>query len=411
MKLNTLIDKVLEIIKMRGYKEDTWKHGFRNGKFSSLRQYFEDKGMDAFDVGIAREYIAYIQMRHENGKLSYSRCAHLKKVAAWFIEVYETGDLQWKTQHVSKFSVNEYYKTVLTEYIASKGDGFSKGSAANLKSVVLQFLDYLQNTKGYADFSGLVKQDAHDFVEFISPRYKSRLGNVVYLVKSFLAYLFNQNIVNADMSLSLRTPNRRRVRVLPCFSRDEANRILAQPNRNTPIGMRNFAILILAKDTGLRRGDIVNLKITDIDWRNGNLTITQNKTRNPLTLPLKPETEGAIAHYILNARPKSESQNVFLRQYAPHNALSPQNVGAIFSQNMLDAGIEHIPYDGKSIHALRRSIASWMLDEGISLEDVSQILGHKSINSTKQYLSFDDINLKKCALSLCCIEVAKEGLF
>jgi site-specific recombinase XerD len=78
---------------------------------------------------------------------------------------------------------------------------------------------------------------------------------------------------------------------------------------------------------------------------------------------------------------------------------------------MLKAEIEHIPYDGKSIHAMRRSIASWMLESDVSLETVSQILGHKDINSAKRYLSFDDANLKKCALSLHGIEVTKEGLF
>jgi len=77
---------------------------------------------------------------------------------------------------------------------------------------------------------------------------------------------------------------------------------------------------------------------------------------------------------------------------------------------MLGAGIEYAPYEGKSVHALRRSIASWMLESNIPLETISQVLGHKNTNSTKRYLSFDDNNLKKCALSLRGIEVTKEGL-
>ena len=160
----------------------------------------------------------------------------------------------------------------------------------------------------------------------------------------------------------------------------------------------------------MRQGDIVNIMLTDIDWRNSRFSITQNETKSLLVLPLEPDMKYAIADYILNGRPKMETQNVFLRQYAPHIGLSPQNIGTIFTRYMVNAGINHVPYDGKSIHALRLSIASWMLESGTSLETVSQVLRHKDINPAKRYLSFNYADFKKCALSLHGIEVTKEGL-
>jgi len=410
MKLDALIDQILLITKEWGYAEGTWKNAIRNGRFSSLRQFFEDKGTDEFNIGIVREYMTAMQKRYENGEISYGRCTHLKKQAAWVIEVYETGDLQWKNHGKSKIRINYYFENVLREYILSKGAGKSKGSIATLKSVIMQLLDYLHNIKAYDDFSCFVYQDAHGFIEFIAQRYKSRLDNIVFYVKHFLIYLYEQNILSSDFSKSLQSPIQKRVRVLPCLSHNDTNKILAQPDRNTQKGKRDFAILVLARDTGLRRGDIANLKITDFDWRTGALTIIQNKTQNPLTLPLEPTVEYAVADYILNGRPKSNANNVFLRHHAPHVGLSPQSIGIIFRDCMLKAGIEHVPYDGKSIHALRRSIASWMLESEVSLETVSQVLGQKDMNSAKRYLSFDDANLKKCALSLHGIEVKKGGL-
>ena len=68
MKLDTLIDQVLALVKERGYTEGTWKHGLRNGRFSSLRQFFEERGAAEFDTEIARDYMAFIQKRHKRAK-------------------------------------------------------------------------------------------------------------------------------------------------------------------------------------------------------------------------------------------------------------------------------------------------------------------------------------------------------
>jgi site-specific recombinase XerD len=410
MKLDALIDQTLSIIKERGYTEKTWKNAFRNGKFNSLRQYYNDRGTDEFNADITQEYIAAIRNRYKFGELSYSRCAHLVKLAAWIIEVHETGSLQWQAGIKSNIILNEYFDSALHKYLESEKSSRSKGSLANRKSAILLFLDYLQNAKGHNDFSRLACHDVHGFIEFTSPRYKNGLDYAVYAVKCFLTFLKEHNIISSDLSPSIQSPVRKRVRVLPCFTHDEADRILAQPDRNASVGKRNYAILILARDTGLRKGDIANLKLLDINWINHSLTIKQSKTSEPLTLPIEPNVENAIADYILNGRPNSNVRNVFLREYAPHTELSPKSIGSIFCRYLPGAGIEHEPHDGKSIHALRRSIASWMLDSGVSLEEVSQILGHRDMNSTKRYLPFDDANLKKCALTLCGIEVAKEGL-
>jgi hypothetical protein len=222
MKLDALIDQTLAIIKEMGYTENTWKHSFRNGRFSSLRQYFEDRGTDEFDVRIVREYMSAMQKRYENGEISYSRCTHLKKLAAWIIEIYETGELQWKIGTKSKIKANEYFENALREYINSKN--LSKDSIATLKSVILHLFDYLQNVKEYDDFSHLTHQDVHGFIEFTAARYKSRLDNIVYHVKRFLIYLNEQNIVASDFSRSLRSPIQKRVRMLPCLSHDEVSK-------------------------------------------------------------------------------------------------------------------------------------------------------------------------------------------
>lgn len=93
----------------------------------------------------------------------------------------------------------------------------------------------------------------------------------------------------------------------------ELNLILKQVNTETPAGKRDYAIIQLGITSGLRAGDITNLKLTDIDWKNNEIHLIQGKTKQPLSLPLEEHTGNAIIDYVLNGRPKSESSYMFLR--------------------------------------------------------------------------------------------------
>ncbi|MDR0794582.1 MAG: tyrosine-type recombinase/integrase [Tannerella sp.] len=101
---------------------------------------------------------------------------------------------------------------------------------------------------------------------------------------------------------------------------------------------------------------------------------------------------------------------LFLRHHAPYTKLSQQAITTLFTKYRTVAGVAHTEGDGKSFHGLRRSIASWMLEAEIPLTTISQVLGHRSMDSAKPYLSVDEKNLRKCSLSLDGINVSKEGL-
>lgn len=202
----------------------------------------------------------------------------------------------------------------------------------------------------------------------------------------------------------------RTTQILKGFTREEVDRISAQPDRNTPIGKRNYAILLLGANTGLRIGDITNLKFADIDWSSDEVSIIQQKTGKRLILPLELETKNAIMDYIDSGRPKCRLTYVFLRHCAPYNMLSQQAVTVFFSRYRTSAGILTTPYDGKSFHGLRRSIARWMLEAEVPLTTISQVLGHRDLDSAVPYLSFDENRLRLCGLSLSGIEVTKDRL-
>ncbi len=205
-------------------------------------------------------------------------------------------------------------------------------------------------------------------------------------------------------------PAQKKDKVLLGFTHGEVDCILAQPPRTTAMGKRDYAILLLAKNTGLRIGDIIGLRLSDIDWKKSELAVVQRKTGQALLLPLDNETQDAIAEYILEGRPQHACPYIFMKSNAPYGPLTSQAVSTLFRKYRSTAGVKSTPYCGKSFHGLRRSIAHWMLEAEVPLTTISQVLGHNRLDSAVPYLSFDEKNLRMCALGLDGVECRKEGL-
>ena len=160
-----------------------------------------------------------------------------------------------------------------------------------------------------------------------------------------------------------------------------------------------MAIIELGASTGLRAIDIVNLKLTDIDWLKGEIHIFQSKTGKSLSLPIIPKTGECIKDYILNSRPKSECKEIFLREKAPFTPITAVAVAYMFNKYCGKAGIKRVAFDGKGFHSLRCRLAKNMITAGIPITTISQVLGHTNIETTKIYLSLDSENLKECSLN------------
>jgi integrase len=189
---------------------------------------------------------------------------------------------------------------------------------------------------------------------------------------------------------------------------EELEQILNVIDTSTEVGKRNRAIILLGATTGLRACDIIRLKLTDIDWRKGEIRIEQSKTNQAIRLPLLSEAGDAIQDYILNARPLSHCSELFLRCAAPRTVIENATaVGTMFKDYERRAGIVRQPFDGKGFHGLRRRLAKKLLVSGSSLTIVAQVLGQTDMHSALQYLALDTGNLKECALSFSGIPVER----
>ncbi|MFD9668367.1 tyrosine-type recombinase/integrase [Rhodococcus sp. NPDC059968] len=187
---------------------------------------------------------------------------------------------------------------------------------------------------------------------------------------------------------------------MPRFTQDEVARLLAVIDTATAVGNRDYAMVRLAVSTGLRCGDITDLRLESIDWRRDEIRIVQRKTSATLALPLTAEAGNAVADYVLNARPASDAPEVFLRAYAPHVKLTGPTGALIMRRYLAAAGIHHKAGDGKTFHALRRTLGTRLIETGTELPMTAQILGHSRIDSSKRYIALDTDSLRECYLPL-----------
>ena len=176
---------------------------------------------------------------------------------------------------------------------------------------------------------------------------------------------------------------------------EEVERVIALCDPVSPVGKRDRAILLLLARLGLRAGDIVQLRLGDIDWKDAWILVS-GKSRRETQLPLTQEVGQAIVDYLRDGRPQSDSDAAFVRSRAPFRAFAkPAAISVIVKRAMQRAGVT-CPSRGAA-HVLRHSAASSMLRQGASLQDIAAILRHRSIETTQIYAKIDATSLRQIA--------------
>ena len=146
---------------------------------------------------------------------------------------------------------------------------------------------------------------------------------------------------------------------------------------------------------GLRAVEIVFLTLEDVDWAAGTLTVTLKGGRRSV-YPLTEEIGEAIADYLRNGRPKSNERRVFLQTRAPFRAFRRGcNLGDMIRDRVERAGVD-APTRGT--HQFRHALATKLLNEGVSLSDIGDVLGHRKADTTRIYAKVDIVALRTLAL-------------
>lgn len=225
-------------------------------------------------------------------------------------------------------------------------------------------------------------------------------GTVLYVLKNYLLYIYNAGFSDTVLSEclpKLRVP--RNGSIPHAWSKEELRAILDAIDREDPAGKRNYAILLLVMQTGLRAADIRRLKLEDIDWQAHKMRLVTGKTDCEIELPILEDTGWAIIDYLRNGRPKTDCHCVFVRHTAPYTPIgSTATLDSALSRYIMKAGITINKHEHHGMHTLRSSLAKNMLDAGAPLPIISQTLAHQNVNTTAIYLKIDIDGLRQCAL-------------
>ncbi len=184
------------------------------------------------------------------------------------------------------------------------------------------------------------------------------------------------------------------------WSSEEISQTLGTIERTSPIGKRDYAILAIAANLGLRSVDIISLTIDNFDWKNSTINIIQSKTGEPLSLPLSEQIGKAVIDYWQNGRPKTVANELFVQYTLPYGKLTPGTTYHVFNRYFLAAGIPTPSGKKHGLHSLRHSLASRLLEADTPVNVIGNILGHVNSETASQYIRIDVDKLRECALEV-----------
>ena len=250
---------------------------------------------------------------------------------------------------------------------------------------------------GQVELSVLCAADVVGFVQRQATRiHLKRAKLMTTALRSFLQYARYRGDINIDLAAAVRTIANWSMASIPrSLPPDQVELVLAHCNRQTAIGRRDYAILLLLARLGLRAGEVAALRLEDIDWQAGRLTV-RGKGSQWSQLPLPAEVGEAIAAYLQDGRPRATSRFLFLRGRAPVVSFkSQQAVGSVVKHALARAGID-APHKGA--HQFRHTLATQMLGQGSSLAEIGELLRHRSPQTTAIYAKVDFATLRTLAL-------------
>lgn len=250
---------------------------------------------------------------------------------------------------------------------------------------------------GSVDLSGLCAADVVGFVRRQATRLsQARAKCATIALRSFLRYLRYRGEIALDLAAAVPTvPNWSMTGIPRAISADHVRAVLASCRRDTAVGCRDYAILMLLARLGLRASEIVALTLDSIDWELGCLTVV-GKGGQSSQLPLPAEVGEVIADYLQRGRPRSGYRTLFLRANAPIRGFGSQtSIGSIVRAAITRAGIE-TSHGGS--HQFRHALACEMLRHGATLTEIGSLLRHRHPKTTGIYAKVDFAALRPLSL-------------
>ena len=250
---------------------------------------------------------------------------------------------------------------------------------------------------------GLARCDAGTVGAFVSTLagYQAKtVEQKLCALRSFLRFASEESLtafVTAEAVPAV--PSGKQARVPSVWDPAGVARIVEAVDRGSPCGKRDYAIILLVARLGLRTIDVKQLEFSDFDWPGNRLSVVQAKNGHRVWLPLLKDVGWAVIDYVRAGRPASDCPQVFLRHTAPVGPFSERD--HLHQILVKHARAAHVPVSEErchGMHSLRHALATRLMEDGTPVEQIADILGHQSVQSTGVYLKSSLGLLARCAL-------------
>ena len=380
-----------------GYKDSTMV--WYRGCWRRMERFFAARGVEEFSLDVAMAWVD-----EACGFFGKEQTGTLKRTDVYLFRVAQTLEdyavhgavLRRYSRSVSKLSGDGAEAVArFQEWLRAAGRSVSTVRAYG--TLAGEFVAFA-GTRG-----GLGACDAATIGAFVATLAGYQVKTVeqkLCAVRSFLRFASAEGLVDAACLVAVPAArSARQARIPSVWGPGEVARIVAAIDRDNPCGKRDYAIILLIARLGLRGVDVRRLEFADFDWAGSRLLVTQAKTGDRVQLPLLKEVGWAVIDYIRHGRPACDCPQVFVRHTAPIGPFSDQD--HLHQILVKHARVAHVPVSDKrrhGMHSLRHSLATRLMEGGTPVEQIADILGHQSVQSTGVYLKSSLGLLSKCAL-------------
>ena len=374
--------------------------------------------------GTIRKHL--FNVSHLNEHLGAPRCGFRESLSsrdvAGFFKTYpllcrRQGALQGRVRRV-RYSINRFlyylresglldpssgqqiYQPLMAAYLKWMRDyqHASKGTIGVRCHSITQFLEWLGPE---AVPEGLLRLSSDRieefFISYAQSMGRSARRSMQSALRTFLRFCLHNGYIEQPLDRAVPTLRTYKLATVPRGLTDiQAQQVLRCINRNSHVGRRDYAIVLLLYTYGVRGGQVRALRLEDIDWAQKQILFKASKHGKDSLLPLTDEVGEALLDYLQYSRPPYAYPHVFLTCRAPYHPF-PQSssLSAIVERRIRAAGIE-IP--SKGAHVFRHCFATRMLHKGHSLKAVADVLGHRHLQTTFLYTKVDFNALKQVPL-------------
>ncbi len=400
---------------------DTIKR-FRRGEFGRYMDlYARDLKESEYSAQTAQQHIRFVE---DFGRwLKYSRI-DITEATSRHIEKY-IAYRDRNQQRTKCTGILTALKRIL-RLVGAAGDPSSQVSQKNRSSVdkiLDEFDHYLLQDRGlaqatsryYCDYARKFLKDrfknlavelslltTKDVLNFVRKEAHLRSAKtakqMITSLRVFFRYARYRGFIDLDLEACVPiVPNWSKPDIPRWISQDKIKSILSQCRRDRATDRRDYAILLLLARLGLRSCEVANLKLEDIDWTAGHITV-RGKGKKISKMPLPTDVGEAIASYLKDGRPtKGTSRNVFLRSRAPFAGFTTfHGITALVARAIMRSGVDT---PRKGTHQFRHGLAVEMIKRGASLSEIGEVLRHANIETTFIYAKVDMIALRSIALA------------